>query len=213
MIIIKTVSELETRDAGIMLGSILKKGDVVGLEGELGAGKTVFVKGMAAALGVKEYVTSPTFVILNEYKGRLPVYHFDVYRVSNSQDMYDIGFDEYICSDGVVIVEWANLIKEILPAEIIWVKIERSSCKSNDTGKADNKACDGLIEEERILHMNFIGEKFHGYEKFLAGKCFVPGIGKDIIEKEVIEKEVIEKGVIKKEVIRKGVMGKEVDKD
>jgi tRNA threonylcarbamoyladenosine biosynthesis protein TsaE len=175
LISIRTVSECETQDVGIMLGSILKKGDIVGLEGELGAGKTVFVKGMAAALGVKEYVTSPTFVILNEYKGRLPVYHFDVYRVSNPQDMYDIGFDEYIYSDGVVIVEWADLIREILPAEIVWVKIKRSFYKKDNTGKTNNKAHNGLIEEERILHMSFIGEKYHEYEN-----CLVLGMGKEV---------------------------------
>ncbi|NLC69634.1 MAG: tRNA (adenosine(37)-N6)-threonylcarbamoyltransferase complex ATPase subunit type 1 TsaE [Clostridiaceae bacterium] len=186
MISIKTVSEDETRNVGTMLGSILRKGDVVGLEGELGVGKTVLVKGMAAALGVKEYVTSPTFVILNEYKGRLPVYHFDVYRVPGPGDVYDIGFDEYIYSDGIVIVEWADLIRDILPAEIIWIKIERSCRKRNIAGKTSNMAQNRLFGEAggvggvRVLHMSFTGERYKEYENYLVSK-----IGKEVTRKEV----------------------------
>lgn len=195
MISIKTVSESETQDVGIILGSILKKGDIVALEGELGVGKTVFVKGIAAALGVAEYVTSPTFVIMNEYKGRFPLYHFDVYRISDPQDMYDIGFDEYICSDGIVIIEWADLTREILPAEIIWIKMERTCCKKDETGKRSYKRLNGLIEEERIekerekeeraeeeriLHIDFIGKKYREQEEY-----FISGMGKKLMRKEV----------------------------
>ncbi|NSW91224.1 MAG: tRNA (adenosine(37)-N6)-threonylcarbamoyltransferase complex ATPase subunit type 1 TsaE [Firmicutes bacterium] len=172
MITIKTASEHETRNIGFLLGSVLKKGDIVCLEGELGVGKTVFVKGVASALGVEEYVTSPTFIIVNEYNGRLPVYHFDVYRISDPQDMYEIGFEEYIYGDGIVVVEWADLIKEILPDELIWVRIEKNNInKKNNAGEKDVL----MVEEGRIIHIDFIGER---YRKYMD--CLVSNMGKEV---------------------------------
>jgi len=153
-VILKTITELETMKAGYALGSILKKGDVVCLEGDIGVGKTVFVKGMAASLDVKEYVTSPTFTIVNEYNGKFPVYHFDVYRISDLEEMSEIGFEEYIYGDGVTIVEWADLIREILPGECIWIKLERDSSENGDM---------------RIISIDFRGEKYHrSREEFIS---------------------------------------------
>jgi tRNA threonylcarbamoyladenosine biosynthesis protein TsaE len=97
------------------LAALLGPGDIIALEGDLGAGKTTFTKGLAKGLGVKKTVNSPTFTIIKEYHGRLPLYHMDVYRVENAYE--DLGFDEYFEGDGVTVVEWAHLIDEQLPAE------------------------------------------------------------------------------------------------
>ena len=92
---IETYSVEQTIEAGRLLGSILKKGDLICLEGDLGTGKTAFTSGIAKALGINGYVKSPTFTIVNEYKGKLPLYHFDVYRVSDSSEMFEVGFNDY----------------------------------------------------------------------------------------------------------------------
>jgi tRNA threonylcarbamoyladenosine biosynthesis protein TsaE len=97
------------------LGDLLQASDVITLEGDLGAGKTTFTKGLAKGLGVKRVVNSPTFNIIKEYKGRLPLYHMDVYRVQGSEE--DLGFDEYFYGEGVTVVEWAHLIESQLPDE------------------------------------------------------------------------------------------------
>ncbi|WP_066505785.1 tRNA (adenosine(37)-N6)-threonylcarbamoyltransferase complex ATPase subunit type 1 TsaE [Abyssisolibacter fermentans] len=115
----------ETIDFGYKLGKLLTQGCVVCLMGDLGAGKTTLTQSIAKGLGVKDYVTSPTFTILNEYMGRYPLYHFDVYRISDIDEMYDIGYEDYIYSDGVSIIEWANLIEDILPKERIEIYISK----------------------------------------------------------------------------------------
>jgi tRNA threonylcarbamoyladenosine biosynthesis protein TsaE len=120
-----TNSAEETFFCGYKLGTILKPGDVVFLDGGLGAGKTVFTGGIAKALGIEGYITSPTFTIVNEYRGTYPLFHFDAYRIENPEEMFEIGFDEYLESDGIVVVEWAEQIKDIIPGEHIYVKIEK----------------------------------------------------------------------------------------
>lgn len=110
---------------GIKLGKILKSGDIVCLNGELGAGKTTITKSIGVGLGVKDYITSPTFTLINEYSGRLPVYHFDVYRLENVEDLYDLGFDEYFYGKGVSIVEWAEKIERLLPEHKLVLDIEK----------------------------------------------------------------------------------------
>ena len=95
---IKTYSQQETEALGYKLGSLLGKGDVILLNGDLGTGKTAFAAGVARALGVEGYITSPTFTIVNEYSGRLILYHFDVYRIADREEMFEIGFDEYLDS-------------------------------------------------------------------------------------------------------------------
>lgn len=111
----------ETHDFAKVLGQKLQPGDVIALEGDLGAGKTTFTKGLAEGLEVRKTVNSPTFTIIKEYQGRLPLYHMDVYRVEDSFE--DLGFDEYFEGEGVTVVEWAHLIKEQLPEHLLTVYI------------------------------------------------------------------------------------------
>ena len=91
-------------------------GEIICMYGDLGAGKTLFAQGVAAGLGVEDHVNSPTFTIVNEYDGTLPFYHFDVYRISDPDEMYETGFEEYINGEGVCLIEWAELIQEIIPS-------------------------------------------------------------------------------------------------
>ncbi|MCX7749251.1 MAG: tRNA (adenosine(37)-N6)-threonylcarbamoyltransferase complex ATPase subunit type 1 TsaE [Clostridia bacterium] len=142
---IKTSSYEETVDLGLKFGKTLEKGDVVCLTGDLGTGKTAFTNGLARALGIKEHITSPTFTIVNEYQARLPLYHFDVYRISDPEEMFEIGFDEYMEGDGVTVIEWADLIRDLLPPEFIWV----------DIGKDKDSP-----ENRRIIQIKFKGKKF-----------------------------------------------------
>lgn len=122
--IYKTEGPDETLQIGRTLGERLKPGDTVLLIGDLGAGKTCFIQGLCAGLGVKEAVTSPTFTLINEYEGRLPVAHFDLYRLDDPEAVLDLGFDEYIDSDSVCLIEWADKFPEVMPAEAIVVRIE-----------------------------------------------------------------------------------------
>lgn len=125
-------SPAETKAAAAELVSTLKEGSVICMYGDLGAGKTAFVQGMAAALGIDEPITSPTFTIVNEYYGTMPLYHFDVYRIGSSDEMFEIGFDEYINGDGISVIEWAELIEDILPDDIIKVTIKKDIAKGED---------------------------------------------------------------------------------
>ncbi|WP_373599855.1 tRNA (adenosine(37)-N6)-threonylcarbamoyltransferase complex ATPase subunit type 1 TsaE [Paraclostridium bifermentans] len=123
MIKIYLENEEKTREIGYKLGQLLTPKSVICLIGDLGAGKTTMTQSLAKSLEVDDYITSPTFTIVNEYEGRMPLYHFDVYRIGSSDEMYDIGFDEYINGDGVCIIEWANLIEDILPEEYLYIEM------------------------------------------------------------------------------------------
>lgn len=123
MIKIYLENEEKTREIGYKLGQLLTPKSVICLIGDLGAGKTTMTQSLAKSLEVDDYITSPTFTIVNEYEGRMPLYHFDVYRIGSSDEMYDIGFDEYINGDGVCIIEWANLIDDILPEEYLYIEM------------------------------------------------------------------------------------------
>jgi len=126
----------ETTQLGIKLGKLLKAGDIVCLTGDLGTGKTHITKGIAKGLGIYENITSPTFTIVNEYEGKeLKLNHFDVYRVNDPDEIYAIGFDDYIFSDAVSIIEWANYIEEILPKDLLHIKIEKDLIKGEDYRK------------------------------------------------------------------------------
>lgn len=130
---IETAGEQETFDAGYSIGKEAKPGTVYALLGDLGVGKTVFTKGVAAGLSVKEQVNSPTFTIVQVYEsGRLPFYHFDVYRIGDLEEMDEIGYEDYFYGEGVCLVEWAGLIKELMPAETVWVTIEKDLEKGFD---------------------------------------------------------------------------------
>ena len=122
-----TANREETVHLGIKLGRVLKNNSVVCITGDLGAGKTVISSGIAEGLGVETegYITSPTFTLVNEYEGRLPLFHFDVYRVHDPDELYEIGFSEYFNRGGVVLIEWANLIEEILPKDRIDIVINK----------------------------------------------------------------------------------------
>lgn len=116
----------DTTQLGIKLGKLLNAGDIICLTGDLGTGKTHITKGIAKGLGIDDSITSPTFTIVNEYDtGRLKLNHFDVYRVSDPDEIYAIGFDDYIFSDAVSIIEWANYIEEILPKDLLHIYIEK----------------------------------------------------------------------------------------
>ena len=123
--ILETNSPQETFSAGRQLGEKAFPGQVITLTGDLGVGKTVFTQGLAKGLGIEEPVNSPTFTIVQVYdEGRLPLYHFDVYRIGDVEEMYDIGIDEYLFGDGVCLIEWPSRIEEILPdtCENIWIE-------------------------------------------------------------------------------------------
>ena len=124
--VIETSNETETYSFGYRLGEKAKPGQVFTLIGDLGVGKTVFTKGLAAGLGVEEPVSSPTFTIVQIYEeGRLPFYHFDVYRISDISEMDEIGYEDYIYGDGVSLIEWADLTPEVLPEHYMEVRIEK----------------------------------------------------------------------------------------
>ena len=124
--IIESNKEQDTYDLGYELGQHAKPGQVFTLVGDLGVGKTVFTQGFAKGLGIEEPVNSPTFTIIQEYhEGRLPLYHFDVYRIGDVEEMDEVGFDEYVSGEGVSLVEWANLIEEILPENRVNITIEK----------------------------------------------------------------------------------------
>lgn len=117
-------SENDTKQIAEQFAKNLKAGDVVTLDGDLGAGKTYFTSALCNALGVTDIVQSPTFTIVNEYRNaKIPVFHFDVYRISSSDDMYDIGFDEYLYSDGISIVEWADTVREFFTMPYYEIRI------------------------------------------------------------------------------------------
>ncbi|MCL0067951.1 tRNA (adenosine(37)-N6)-threonylcarbamoyltransferase complex ATPase subunit type 1 TsaE [Peptococcaceae bacterium] len=122
---IESLSAKRTQSIGKLLGEKLKPKDIICLYGDLGAGKTCLSKGIAAGLGVSENITSPTFTIIKEYKERYPVYHIDVYRLSSSADMLDLGYEEYFDGDGVVIIEWADIIEDILPEERLDIQLSK----------------------------------------------------------------------------------------
>ena len=112
-----TASAEETRQTAERLASFLSEGALLTLSGQLGAGKTTFTQGLARGLGIEKNVTSPTFTLLKTYKGRLPLYHIDAYRLEGLDQ--DLGLEEYICGDGVCVIEWSNFIEDILPYECI----------------------------------------------------------------------------------------------
>ena len=130
---IETFRAEETYNIGRKMGEAAKPGDVICLLGDLGVGKTVFTQGFAAGLGIREPVSSPTFTIVQSYdEGRIPFYHFDVYRIGDVEEMDEIGFDDYVFGEGVCLIEWANLIEEILPENYETVKIEKNPEKGFD---------------------------------------------------------------------------------
>ena len=132
--VIKSYSEDETVSWGKILGGLLKAGDIVGLIGDLGAGKTYFVKGVADGLGIPEdqYVASPTFTLINEYRGSVTLYHFDLYRIQHEKEIVGLGYEEYLFGNGLVIIEWAEKMLRYLPEERLLIEIERVNDKTRN---------------------------------------------------------------------------------
>lgn len=140
--------EEDTLQIAKTLATFVSAGDVISLSGNLGVGKTAFSRGFAKGLDIDERITSPTFTIVKEYEGRLPLYHMDVYRLEYSEE--DLGFDEYFYGDGVAIVEWAEFIEDFLPDEYLAIKILRTGETSREiTIEAIGKKHEPLLEQLR----------------------------------------------------------------
>lgn len=123
-LIFKTFSEDETISLGKQIGSLLKKGDVIAMQGTLAAGKTTITKGIANSLGVEDDITSPTFCLVSEYEGKMPLYHIDVYRLDGAEDFETLGPEEMLYGEGVTIIEWSEKIMNVLPKSSIILKID-----------------------------------------------------------------------------------------
>ncbi len=142
MVELRSKSPEQTKMIGQRLGHLLRPGDIICLYGRLGAGKTAFAQGVARGLGVEEPVTSPTFILINEYEGRLPFYHFDAYRLEGADDFAGLGYEEYFYGDGVALVEWADRVAEVLPPERLDVELEPEG------------------EEQRLLRLKPHGDRY-----------------------------------------------------
>lgn len=138
--IAETHNSKETYELGFNMGKSAKAGDVYCLDGDLGVGKTVFTQGFAKGLGINEPINSPTFTIVQEYhEGRLPLYHFDVYRIGDITEMDEIGYEEYFYSEGVCLIEWGNLISEIMPENATYITISKDLSKGFDYRRIEVK--------------------------------------------------------------------------
>jgi hydrolase, P-loop family len=130
MTVYDSFSEEMTFEIGKKLGEKADKGEIICLEGDLGVGKTVFTKGFAEGLNIEENIDSPTFTIVQEYtEGRLPLYHFDVYRIGDISEMDEIGYEDYFFGEGVCLIEWASRIEELIPESAIHIIIEKDMSK------------------------------------------------------------------------------------
>lgn len=138
-----THSEKETYQLAYDMAQKAKPSEVYALIGDLGVGKTAFAKGFAAGLGIEEPITSPTFTIVCEYEGQMPLYHFDVYRIEDGEELFEIGFEEYLYGEGVCLIEWADRIIDDLPEETVVVRIE----KDLDAGVDVRKISIGSVGE------------------------------------------------------------------
>ena len=134
--VIESLREQDTYDLGKKLGESCKAGDIILLNGDLGVGKTIFTKGFGKGLGIEEPVSSPTFTIMQIYEqGRLPLYHFDVYRIADPEEMDEIGYEDYFFGKGVCLIEWASLIEELIPEHATEIRIEKVLEKGFDYRK------------------------------------------------------------------------------
>ena len=118
----------ETKNLGKEISKIIKPGDLLAFYGELGAGKTCFIQGISLGLEVKDYVTSPSFTIINEYQGKIPIYHFDLFRFDNAEEILELGYEEYFYGEGLIVIEWAEKIERFLPKEHLKIDIKFKDC-------------------------------------------------------------------------------------
>lgn len=148
--IFETNTPNETFDLGKKIGEAALPGQIYTLTGDLGVGKTIFTQGVAVGLGTTEPVNSPTFTIIQIYEGgRLPFYHFDVYRIGDIEEMEEIGYDDYFFGNGICLIEWANLIEEILPAGLIKVTIEKDLAKGFEYRRITIEGPEEFLEKIR----------------------------------------------------------------
>lgn len=140
----------DTLRLGRIIGETLTRGDVIALVGELGTGKTTITQGIARGLGVPEkyYITSPTFTLINEYPGRITLYHLDVYRLSGSDDLGDMGYEEYFFGDGVAVIEWAEKIKDILPDDVVSINLSYREGSEREVEISGTSKRMSVIEEK-----------------------------------------------------------------
>ena len=149
MAVIDSFCAKDTYELGEKIGQMAKPGMVISLTGDLGVGKTVFTQGLAKGLGIEEPVNSPTFTIVQVYEeGRFPLYHFDVYRIGDIEEMDEIGYEDYFYGEGVCLIEWADLIREILPEQMCRVTIEKNLEKGFDYRKITLEGFKGIEEQE-----------------------------------------------------------------
>jgi len=158
MITLKTSSGEETFLLGKSLGQLLQPSMVLCLSGDLGAGKTQMTKGIATGLEIEDYITSPTYTLINEYNGRLPLYHFDVYRLENSDELNELGYQEYFYGEGVTVIEWADIISDAIPKDRLWMVIrklegDKRKIVLDGTGKAYLELLERLREMKDIRPM------------------------------------------------------------
>ena len=151
MAVFITHSEQETMELGIKMGKLLEAGDIVLLYGNLGAGKTVLTRGIALGLDAKDVVTSPTYTLMHRYEGRVPVYHFDLYRLKGPDEVLDLGYEEVFYGDGVSIVEWPERLEYLCPEEYVRVEIEIAG------------------EGKREITVDAVGDRYSRFEKELKG--------------------------------------------
>ncbi len=149
-------SETQTQRLGLRLGTLVAPGSVVLLEGTMGAGKTVFAQGVALGLEVEEQVTSPSYTLIKEYRsGKIPLYHVDLYRISSSDSLWNLGLEEYLEGDGVCVIEWARKVRDFLPETWLMISIEI------------------MTDTKRVLHFESEGERFqkilHEYRRHAFG--------------------------------------------
>ena len=149
MAVIDSFCAKDTYELGEKIGQMAKPGMVISLTGDLGVGKTVFTQGLAKGLGIEEPVNSPTFTIVQVYEeGRLPLYHFDVYRIGDIEEMDEIGYEDYFYGEGVCLIEWADLIREILPEQMCRVTNEKDLEKGFNYRKITLEGFKGIEEQE-----------------------------------------------------------------
>lgn len=129
-------------------GQLAEAGDIVCLTGDLGAGKTTFTKAFALGMDIAEHITSPTFTIIQEYDGKIPLYHFDVYRIDDPLELEEIGYEEYFFGKGVTIIEWADMIRDLIPEESLWIEIRTENPITRKV----------IIKGQKILHGNWLKE-------------------------------------------------------
>jgi len=121
---ISTKNPEETKKLGKEVGKLAKPGDLLAFYGELGVGKTCFIQGISRELEVQDYVTSPSFTIINEYHGKIPIYHFDLFRLNNAEEILELGYEEYFYGEGLTVIEWAEKIEQLLPKEYLKIDIK-----------------------------------------------------------------------------------------